>query len=122
MGRKKIDIDPDKIKDLSAKGLTQLEMAKKLGVSHVTLARRIADMRMKEGVLLDYRSIQALHLTSLQARVLESITPEKIADASLLELAKAFGILKKAEVAINPPQLKEGLQYYLMQLEKLEIE
>ena len=120
MGRRKIQLDPNKIKDLTAKGMTQVEIANELGVSHVTLARRIAELRIKEGVLVDYRSIQALQLTALQVRVLEAITPEKIAKASLLELAKAAYLLKKAEVAINPPQLKEGLQYYLMQLEKLE--
>lgn len=53
----------------------------------------MADVFEKKGLLLDYRSVQTLQLTSLQAEVLENVTPEKIEDASLLELVKAFGIL-----------------------------
>jgi len=121
MGRKKIEIEPEKIMALSLKGMTQLEMAKELGVSHVTLARRIAELRMKEGVLVDYRSIQALQLTALQARVLESITPEKIKVAPLGELVRAFGILKKMELAMSPLKINlSGLEKYLTQLEEIE--
>lgn len=122
MGRKRIDIDPQKLLEMSARGMTQVQMAKELGVCHVTVARRIAELRMNEGVLVDYRSNQALQLTALQARVLEAITPEKIANASLLELARAAYILKKAETDIDSPHLKEGLEYYLIQLEQLEAE
>jgi hypothetical protein len=45
----------------------------------------MADLRKKESLLFDYRSLQSLHLTALQAGVLEVITPEKITDASLSE-------------------------------------
>ena len=121
MGRKKIELDPLKIRELSAKGMTQVEMAKELGVCHVTLARRMADLRKNEGLLLDYRSLQSLHLTGLQAGILESVTPDKIAGASLLELVKSFGILNKSELAVNPPKIMiTGLVDYLIQLEELE--
>ena len=121
MGRKKIELDPLKIRELSAKGMTQVEMAKELGVCHVTLARRMADLRKNEGLLLDYRSLQSLHLTGLQAGILESVTPDKIAGASLLELTKSFGILNKSELAVNPPIIMvKGLVNYLMQLEEME--
>lgn len=121
MGRKRIEIEPEKIMALSSRGLTQVEMAKELGISHVTLARRIADLRKKEGVLVDYRSIQALQLTALQARVLESITPEKIKVAPLSELVRAFGILKKMELAMSPLKINlSGLDRYLTQLEEIE--
>ena len=119
MGRKKIELDPIKIRELSAKGMTQVEMAKELGVCHVTLARRMGALRKNEGLLLEYRSIQSLQLTSLQATILASITPEKIKEASLKELASAFHILKKAELAMNPPQAKStGFVEFLIELEK----
>jgi hypothetical protein len=121
MGRKKIQLDPTKIYEMRTRGLTQLEMAKELGVCHVTLSRRIADLQRKEGLLLSYREVQHLQLTALQARILEAITPEKIREASLTELVKAFEILKKAELAMNPSKVNiSGLESYLIQLEKFE--
>lgn len=103
------------------RGLTQLEMAKELGVSHVTLSRRIADLRRSEGLLLRYREVQHLQLTVLQARILEAITPEKIKEASLGDLVRAFAILKKAELATTSPETHiVGLSRYLIELEKWE--
>ena len=119
MGRNKIQINPERIYELSKRGMTQVEMAKELGVCHVTLARRMGDLRKNEGLLLEYRSIQSLQLTSLQASILASITPEKIKEASLKELARAFHILKKAELAMNPPKVKKsGFVEYLFELEE----
>ena len=119
MGRKKKEIDPEKIYELSSQGMTQKEMAKEFGVSHVTLARRMAELEAKERVLLDYRSLQTLQLTALQIRVLEKITPEKIEEASLPELAKAFKILKDAERGIKEEHYKvTGLIGYLTEIEK----
>jgi hypothetical protein len=64
-------------------------------------------------------SIQTLQLTELQLRVLEAITPEKIADASLLDLAKAFKILKEAELGIKGEPFKiTGLLAYLLKIER----
>lgn len=118
MGRKKLEIDPLELHELASKGLNHKEMSKELGVSHVTLTRRLADLYEKKGLLLDYRSVQTLQLTSLQASILESITPEKIKDASLLDLVKAFGILHKAELGLHPPDFRfKGLVGYLMELE-----
>jgi hypothetical protein len=123
MGRKKKELDPVRLHELASNGLNHKEMAKELGISHVTLTRRMADLYQKEGLLLDYRSVQTLQLTSLQAQILESITPEKIKDAPLLELVRAFGILHKAELGLHPPDFKiTGLVGYLMQLEQLEKE
>jgi hypothetical protein len=121
MGRKKIQLDPLAIHDLASQGKTQREIAKTLGVSHVTLARRMADIQAKKGILLKYRSIQTLQLTELQWRVLEAVTPEKIESASLLELVKAYKILKNAELGIKAERCQiTGLLAYLIQLEKEE--
>jgi hypothetical protein len=54
-------------------------------------------------------------------RVLEAITPEKIADASLLDLAKAFKILKEAELGVKGEPFRiTGLLGYLLELEREE--
>jgi len=64
-------------------------------------------------------STQTVQLTELQLRVLEAITPEKIEDASLLDLAKAFKILKEAELGIKGGPFKiTGLLGYLLKIER----
>jgi hypothetical protein len=51
---------------------------------------------------------------------LSLITPERIANASLLELAKAFWVLEKAQRAIQGKDSFKikGLVGYLIQMEK----
>jgi len=50
---------------------------------------------------------------------MEAITPEKIEDASLLELTKAFKILEKAELGLkSEPFWITGLLGYLPAIEK----
>ena len=121
MGRKKKEIDPSKIHELSSRGMTQKEMAKVFNVSHVTLGKRMGELQAREGPLRNYRSVQSLELTALQARSLEAITPEKLKDASLVELARVFGILKKAELLLEGKPTKiTGLLGYLLEIEKTE--
>ncbi|MGO8942109.1 MAG: hypothetical protein ACLQJ7_00335 [Syntrophobacteraceae bacterium] len=123
MGRKRVEVDPRRLSDLASQGKTQVEIAKQFGVSHVTLAKRIGELRAKHGVLSKYRSVQSLELTELQVRVLEAITPEKIYSASLLELVRAFAVLKKMELLIEGKPVKiTGLIAYLEILEKEEKE
>jgi hypothetical protein len=83
------------------------------------MSRRIAELQAQQGILLKYRSIQTLKLTALQARVLEAITPEKIKSDSLVELCRAFEILKRAELGIegDPPKIV-GLIGYLVEMER----
>ena len=117
----KIELDTEVVIDLANMGLTHKQSADELGVSVGTLSRKIADIQKKQGLLMQYRAIQSLQLTELQARVLESITPEKIADAPLRDLVVAFKILKDKELAIEgkPSEIK-GLVAYLIELEKEE--
>ncbi len=79
----------------------------------------MADILAKKGILLKYRCIQTLQLTQMQIRVLAAITPEKIEDASLLDLAKAFKILKEADPGIKGEPFKiTGLLGYLLKIER----
>jgi hypothetical protein len=92
-----------------------------LDITPPTLSKRIAELQKEQGVLLQYRPLQSLQLTKLQAAVLERITPEKIADAPLRDLILAYKILKDKELVIEgkPSDIK-GLVGYLIELEKLE--
>jgi len=105
--------------DLISTGKTQKQMSTELGISVPTLAKRIADIQEKQGLLLKYREIQNLQLTELQARVLEAITPEKIQEASLPQLVACYRILKDKElVSLGKPDSITGLVGYLIMLEK----
>lgn len=122
MGRPVANIDEKALMNLLERGLPQKETAKELGISIPTLAKRMADIREKQGILLKYRDLQSLHLTELQARVLEAITPEKINEASLRDLVLSYKILKDKELNIDgkPSEIK-GLVAYLVEIEKREM-
>ena len=118
----KIEIDTEMLMDLQEMGLTQKEAAGELGICTQTLSKRIADVQKKQGLLLQYRSLQSLQLTELQARILEAITPEKIEQAGLKDLVLAFKILKDKEQVIEgkPSEIK-GLVAYLIKIEEEEV-
>lgn len=120
-GRKKKDFDVEAALDLLERGEKIPAIAQELGISAPTLRTRIADIQKKQGLLLQYRSIQALQLTELQARVLEAITPEKIEEAPLRDLVMSYKILKDKELNIEgkPSEIK-GLVAHLIYLEKQE--
>ena len=121
MGRNLISIDPGNLLEMAQKGMTQKEMAAEIGISTPTLAKRLASLRDKQGLLLKYRELQNLELTAIQARVLEAITPEKIDEAPLRDLVIAFKVLKDKELTLSgkPSEIK-GLVGYLINLEKEE--
>ena len=119
MGGQELNFDVETILDLQEMGLTNKEAAQELGISVTTLSNRIAKIQQKQGILLQYRSIQSLQLTELQARILEAITPEKIDSAPLRDLVLAFKVLKDKELNLEgkPSDIK-GLVAYLIELEK----
>jgi len=84
-----------------------------------TLSRRIAELQNKQGLLTKYRELQGLQLTGLQFRVLESMTPERINESSLPDLARCFTVLNKAEKAIKGKDSFgiNGLVDYLVEIE-----
>lgn len=119
MGRAKKDIPSEEIYDLLERGIARRDAADIFGVSIPTLSARIKDIQLKQGLLLQYRALQALQLTELQARVLEAITPEKIEMAELKDLVVAYKILKDKElVTEGKPNEIKGLVSYLVHMEK----
>lgn len=120
-GRPPIEVDVMAALDLISRGETIPTISTELGISPPTLRSRIADLSKKQGLLLQYRAVQSLQLTELQARVLEAITPEKINNAPLRDLVASYKILKDKELNIEgkPSEIK-GLVAHLIYLEKQE--
>lgn len=121
MGRPKLDIDLEAAIDLINRGEKVPAISSELGISPPTLRARIASLQKEQGLLLQYRAVQSLQLTELQARVLEAITPEKIEEAPLRDLVTSYKILKDKELNIEgkPSEIK-GLVAHLIYLEKQE--
>lgn len=124
MGRPRKELSPEQVLDLLDRldrGEKRKDIARGVGVSTPTLSRIIADIQQKHGLLTKYRDIQSLRLTELQAAILESITEENIAEASLSEKIAAFKILSdKERVLDGKPSDIKGLVGLLIQLEKEE--
>ena len=115
-------IDNDKLLDLLESGVPANHIAKYLGVSAPTISRRIGELQTQQGLLLKYRDVQALHLTALQAKVLEAITDDKIAEADLKDLVLCYKVLKDKElVSDGKPSEIKGLVSYLVQMEKEQL-
>jgi len=121
-GRPPLNVDLEAVLDLLDRGVTVPQISTELGISSPTLRKKIAEMQSKQGLLLQYRAIQSLQLTELQARVLEAITPEKINEAPLKDLVASYKILKDKELNIEgkPSEIK-GLVAHLIYLEKQEL-
>jgi hypothetical protein len=121
MGRPKADIDIEAAIDLLMRGETIPSVAGELSITPPTLRARIAEIQKEQGLLLQYRSIQSLQLTALQARILEAITPGKIEEAPLKDLVASYKILKDKELVIeNKPSEIKGLVAHLIYMEKQE--
>jgi transcriptional regulator with XRE-family HTH domain len=122
MGRPRSNIETENMLDLLEQGFSQTEVASELGVSAPTLAKKIADIQSKQGLILKYRALQSIQLTELQCRVLEAITPEKINEAPLKDLVGAYKILKDKELVVDgkPTEIK-GLVAYLVEMERQQI-
>ena len=121
---KTVELDTDALMDMVFdKGLTNREIAEEFGnVSVSTVSKRIADIQKNQGLLMQYRAVQSLQLTALQAKILENITDEKIQEAPLRDLIVSYKILKDKELVVDgkPNEIK-GLVGYLVEMEKQQI-
>ena len=122
MGRANKLVDENFLYDALQQGVARKDLAAMLGISTPTLSARIADLQTKQGLLLQYRNIQALQLTEMQARILEAITPDKIEEAPLKDLVLCYKVLKDKELVSDckPSEIK-GLVSYLVQMEKEQL-
>lgn len=116
------ELNTEILHDLLSRGTPKKAIASELGISMHALNRTITELQSSQGLLLKYKELQNLQLTSLQAKILESITPEKIEAASLVELVSAFKVLKDKELVITGKANNiTGIVGYLIQLEKEEM-
>jgi hypothetical protein len=85
------------------------------------LSKEISRIEKKKDELLAYRDIQGLHLTEIQAKILEKISDFKLQEASLRDLTNAYKTLKDKELVMDgkPSEIK-GLVGYLIELEQEE--
>lgn len=121
-GRTATVTDLDAALDLLEGGCKIPEIAHELGVSPPTLRKRLDELKEKQGLLLEYKTLQSLQLTELQVKVLEAITPSKINEAPLRDLVAAFKVLKDKEMDITEgPSKVKGLIAHLVYLEKADV-
>ena len=120
-GRPRKEVDGETLYDLAVRGMTKKDQAEELGITVPTLNARIAEIQKKQGLILQYRALQNIQLTEIQARILEAITPEKIEEASLRDLVTSYKILKDKELVDTGKATDvKGIMHYLIQMEKEE--
>jgi len=107
------------ILDLTEKGYNSKEAAAMLSTSAEKVRAKILQLQEDQPVILQYRKLQNLHLTKLKVDILNSITPDDIAMASLTEKVKAYEILNKAELTdLGKPTEIKGILGYLLKIEE----
>ena len=119
MGRRKKKIDNTALLGMRREGKNLREISQALDASIPTLSRRIAYLKHHEGLLTKYRELQGLQLTELQAKLLSVIDDDRIDKASLIEIAKAYEVLTKAQISIQGKNSfkKGGLVDHILKLE-----
>ena len=122
MGRPKKQIDDVTLLEMRGEGKNLKEISEEMGISIPTLSKRIAYLQYHEGIFTKYRELQGLQLTELQAQILEAVSVINFENASLIELLRAFYVLKKAEKFIQGKDSFKiyGLLDHLLALESLE--
>jgi DNA-binding XRE family transcriptional regulator len=109
--------------DLLADGMRQKDVAAIVGVSPVTINKRVEELKKEENTLLAYDKNRYLDLISVQQRIIANVTDDKLAAAPLQHLASAYAQFGKMEQLIQgKPTEIHGLMGYLLHLEKEEIE
>lgn len=122
MGRKRKEVDTEILYDLVEKGTDRRDIAGELGMSTPTLSKRITEIQEKQGLILQYRALQNIQLTEIQASILEHITTDKIEEAPLRDLVFAYKVLKDKElVEVGKPTDIKGMMHYLIELERQEV-
>ena len=118
MGRTTKNIPTELLRSSIACGKTQKVMAQEFGVSIPTIARRMAKLRAMDGSLRQYKKVQNLRLTELQVSILEAISSERLENASLRSLAKAYKTLGTNKWTMDfKPYKVSGLLGYLLEIE-----
>lgn len=117
------DVEIGEILGLLEEGVSSKDIAVRTGCSVSKIQQNVAALLRNQGVLEQYRSVQHLQLTEIQARVLDSITDEMLANANLKDLTAAFKVLKdKEQTDLGKPTEIKGLVAYLVHLEQEDLD
>ena len=119
----KRELSPSSLLSFLEAGGTRKEAAAAFQVSLPTIQKICAELQCNEDALNIYKGLQPLHLTALQAEILSRVTSDRLDEADLDTLVRAFNVLKKVELASEENKQKEkitGLVAYLLELEKEE--
>lgn len=87
----------ERLIQLKDKNLTDQEVATILGCDRSNVSRRLAEHAPRLQRIDNHKKYRADILTSIQADVLESITPDNIKDCTLPQKTVAYGILVDKE-------------------------
>ena len=120
MGRPPVTIDEEKLMDMLGRGIPRGDMAQSLGVSAPTLRNKIAELKAKEGDLLEYRDLDHRRVTELRGKLLAKLE-EKIDTGSLEtdEQIALLNILDRSEAKNKPKEGDvEGLMGHLLEAQK----
>jgi hypothetical protein len=116
----KRELTPSSLLSFLETGGTHREAAAAFTVSLPTIQKMIAELQSSEEVLNIYKGLQPLHITALQAELLARVTSDRLDEADLDTLMRAFNVLKKVEMAAEENKQREkvtGLVSYLLELE-----
>jgi len=91
------NIPIESILEYKARGLDSVEIAKLLGCDKSNIIKRLQHHNDKIASLPDYKKHKADVLALKQREILNNITPDKLNDASGLQLTTMFGILYDKE-------------------------
>src|SRR4030042_1342909 len=114
VGRPEKEIPEDQLVEMLQDGWSRKDTAAELGITTPTLRRRIANLQKKEGQILQYRALQSLELTEIEAEIVNrNPTPEEYSKAEKaadeeIKLEEE-DILEEREFLSSPFQQREPL-------------
>lgn len=123
MGRRKLEVDAEKLIDMADRGFTKLAIADELDISQPTLSRKMAELRRDQGIILEYRDMESLRVTGMKSKLMDLL--EERLDAKELDndqIIRGLGVLMKADKKIDEGGQIEGLIGHLMEVEKRQKE
>lgn len=117
MGRPLLELDEEKLLDMSDRGFSQKEMSEELECSVPTLARTIKRLQTDQGLILKYRDLESLRVTALKHDLIGKLE-DRMDHMTNDELIRALGILQRADKDRVGDAPIEGLIGHLMQMQK----
>jgi predicted transcriptional regulator len=119
MGRPRLELDEEKLLDMSQRGLTQRDIADEMGVSIPTVAATIKRLQTDQGLILQYREVETLRATSIKHDLMDKLE-SRILNGSMTtdEVIKGISVMDKLGKEDISDAKIDGLIGHLMQIQK----